>query len=155
PKEPWMRRLPLCLVLLTSAAARTAAAAAAPPPEVTPAFFAAHREAFLAKLPKDAVVVLHAAPESNTEVGELYRQGSAFWYLTGLSEPESVALFRPGAPEGKRYVLFVRPRDFAQEQWTGWRVGVDGAKAELGADEAYPVAEFTDRFRELTLGAKA
>ena len=86
--------------------------------------------------------MLHAAPPGSDEVDVLYRQNSDFWYLTGLSEPDAVAVFAPGAPAGHRYLLFVRPRDFGREQWTGWRTGVDGAKKDFGAEEAYPVDDF-------------
>ena len=54
------------------------------------------------------------------------------------------------ASEGSaaRFLLFVRPRDFAAEQWTGWRAGVEGAKKDFGA-EAYPIAEFWSRLPAL------
>ena len=107
----------------------------APP---TPAFFTAHRAAFLSKLPEGSIAVIHSAPVGSDEVDVLYRQSSDFWYLTGLTEPDAVAVLRPGAAAGERYVLFVRPRDFSQEQWTGWRTGVEGAKKDFGADRAYP-----------------
>ncbi len=129
--------------------------APATPPSATPALFAAHREALLARLPKDAIAVFRSAPESTLEVEDTYRQDSDFWYLTGLAEPDAVAVLRPGAEAGSRYVLFVRPKDFAAEQWTGWRAGIEGAKADYGAGEVYPVAEFSDRFRQLVIGAKA
>ncbi len=140
-----------CLGLLAS----SAPASAAPAPPIVPdaAFFAAHRQAFLAHMPADSVAVLHATPEPQVEVDDLYRQGSDFWYLTGLSEPETVAVLRPNAPDGKRYVLFVRPRDFEREQWTGWRTGVDGAKKDFGADDAFAVADLWDKLTALTKGA--
>jgi Xaa-Pro aminopeptidase len=131
-----------------------AAAGPGAPPSPTPALFAAHREALLSRLPKDAIAVFRSAPESTLEVGDTYRQDSDFWYLTGLSEPDAVAVFRPGTPDASRYVLFVRPKDFAAEQWTGWRTGIEAAKAELGAGDAHPVAEFSERFRQLAAGAK-
>jgi Xaa-Pro aminopeptidase len=127
-----------------------AAAATVEAPE--PAFFAAHRQALLAKLPADGIGVFAAAPESGLEVDDVYRQNSDFWYLTGLSEPDAVAVLRPGAGDGKRYVLFVRPRDPSQEQWSGSRVGVDGARQDYGADEALPIAELWDRFPQLARG---
>src|SRR6185295_2428616 len=117
-------------------------------------FFAAHRERFLAKLPAGAIAVFHAAAETSVETSpEPYRQSSDFWYLTGLSEPESVCVLIPasasaGSASVARYLLFVRPRDFAAEQWTGRRAGVEGAKKDLGA-EAYPIAELANRLHPL------
>jgi len=128
--------------VLIAAFARAAAGAPDPGPSLPPDFFAAHRAAFLAKLPPGSVAVVRSAPVAESEVDSLYRQSSDFWYLTGLSEPGAVAVFRAGAPEGSRYVLFVQPRDFAQEQWTGWRAGPEGAKKEFGAEQAFVESDF-------------
>jgi|KBSSwiStaDraftv2_1062776.scaffolds.fasta_scaffold228544_2 Xaa-Pro aminopeptidase len=125
------------------------AAPAAPsaPPVIPPSFFAAHRERFLSKLPAGSIAVLHSAAETTVETSpDPYRQSSDFWYLTGFSEPESVAVLIPasgagGSPATARFLLFVRPRDFAAEQWTGRRAGVEGAKTDFGA-EARPIADF-------------
>ncbi len=126
------------------------APAAAPAPE----FFAEHRAAFLSRLPEGSVAVLHSAPTGSGEVDVLYRQDSDFWYLTGLSEPDAVAVLRPGAPAGERYVLFVRPRDFGQEQWTGWRTGVDGAKKDFGAEESHPAEDLWKTLPKLWSSSK-
>jgi hypothetical protein len=48
-------------------AATAAAFAAAPPPAPTPAFFAAHRANFVAKLPAGAIAVVRTAPETSVE----------------------------------------------------------------------------------------
>ena len=133
-------RFTLALLLAVSALA------AAAEPSIPPDFFKDHRAAFLSRLPADAIAVLHAAPEGSGEVDALYRQDSDFWYLTGISEPDTVAVFAPGAPSDRRFLLFVRPRDFAKEQWTGWRSGLDGAKKECGADAAFPI---DDLWKEL------
>jgi len=116
-------------------------------------FFAAHREKLLARLPAGSLAVFHAAPARSGAASDPYRQDSDFWYLTGLDEPEAVAVFLPGAAKESRYVLFVQPRDFAAEQWTGWRAGVEGAVKELGAGQAFPVADFWTRFASLAAPA--
>ena len=131
----------------------TAATLGATLPRVTPGFFAEHRDAVLTRLPPGAILVLHSAAEFPVEVDHLYRQDSDLWYLTGIPEPDVIAVFRPAAADGKRVILFVRPRDFKQEQWTGWRMGVDGAKTQYAADDAFPIAEFGDRFRKLAAGS--
>ena len=126
------------------------------PPSIPPSFFASHRERFLAKLPAGAIAVLHAAPETSVETSpDPYRQDSSFWYLTGFAEPDSVAVLIPGSGgNAARFLLFVRTRDFAAEQWTGWRAGVDGAKKDFGA-EAYPIAELWTRLPALWASAPA
>jgi Xaa-Pro aminopeptidase len=75
-----------------------------------------------------------------------FRQDSDYAYLTGFEEPTGCALLVADPPPGKPgFVMFVRPRDRDREIWTGWRAGVEGAKATYGADEAYTVAEMEER----------
>ena len=129
--------------------------ALAGPPAPGAEWFLAHRAALTARLPKDAVVVLRGPAEPPVEVGDAYRPDSNFWYLTGFSEPDAIAVLRPGAPAGTRYLLFVRPNEWRAEQWTGRRAGIEGAKKTYGADAAYPVADFEKESRDALRGAKA
>jgi Xaa-Pro aminopeptidase len=141
--------------LLAALAACSSAFASAGPPAPGPEWFAAHRASLAAKLPPDAVVILRAPAEPPGNFLDAYRPDSNIWYLTGFSEPDAVAVFRPGAAEGKRYVLFVKPRNWTEERWTGRRAGVEGAKSEYRADAAYPVADFEKELPPLVAGAKA
>ncbi len=141
--------------LLAAVAVCSSSLALAGPAAPGPEWFLAHRTALLAKLPKDAVVVLRGPAEPAQEVEDAYRPAPDFWYLTGFAEPDAVAVLRPSAPEGKRYLLFVRPNDWKQEQWTGRRAGVEGAKRLTGADAAFPVADFEKESGGALAGAKA
>jgi Xaa-Pro aminopeptidase len=87
-----------------------------------------------------SVAVFFAAPElvRNADTDYEFRQDSDFYYLTGLNEPEAVAVVAPHHPQHK-YVLFVRSRDREKEIWTGVRTGVEGAIAQYGADAAYEI----------------
>jgi Xaa-Pro aminopeptidase len=88
------------------------------------------------------VMLLPAADEKlrNADNEYPFRQDSDFYYLTGLDEPQGCAVL--AAREGeRRFALFVRPRDREKEIWTGRRLGVEGARAVLGADEAFTVGE--------------
>jgi Xaa-Pro aminopeptidase len=128
----------------------------APAPRPGPEFFAAHRQRLLDALPPGAVAVFRAAPESQSEVKpDPYRQDSSFWWLTGLGEPDAVAVLRQDAGSDPRYVLFVPARDFKNEQWTGWRTGVEAARQEHRAEQAYPVDELWKRLPELWRGARS
>jgi Xaa-Pro aminopeptidase len=107
-------------------------------------------------LPSGSIAVFNAAPESPADTrADAYRQDSDFWYLTGLEEPNAIAVLVAGAAKEGRYILFVQPRDFAAEQWTGWRTGVDGAKKDYGAGQAYSIAEFWSRFPALAVAAQS
>jgi Xaa-Pro aminopeptidase len=121
-----------------------------------PEFFAAHRQRLLDALPAGSVAVFRAAPEGRAEVRpDPYRQDSSFWWLTGLGEPDAVAVLRKDPASAPRYVLFVLARDFKSEQWTGWRAGVEGARQEHRAEQAYPNDELWTRLPELWRGARS
>lgn len=49
----------------------------------------------------------------------------------------------PGRPHGE-YVLFCRDRDAAKEIWDGYRAGPEGACAEYGADDAFPIDDIDE-----------
>src|SRR5688500_6834565 len=76
----------------------------------------------------------------NDDVDHPFRQLSDFYYLTGFEEPDTYFVLLPG--EEKPFVMFVMPRSYWQEIWTGKRWGVEGAREVFRADEAYPSAEF-------------
>jgi len=102
---------------------------------------AARRQEIAARMEREGggVMLLPAGDEKirNADSEFLFRQDSDFAYATGFDEPTGCALlFADG-----RYVLFVRPKDPEREIWTGRRAGIEGAKAEYGATEAYPASE--------------
>jgi Xaa-Pro aminopeptidase len=102
--------------------------------------FAERRKRFMQAI-DGAVAILPSAPVAirSGDVEFVYRQDNDFYYLTGFSEPDSVALFTPG--EKEEFVLFVRARDRERETWTGRRAGVEGAMLDYGADKAYAIEE--------------
>jgi len=72
-----------------------------------------------------------------------YRQDSDLYYLTGFSEPETVAVLMPGRPQGE-FLLFCRERDSERELWDGARAGPEGAVAEFHCDDAFPIADIDE-----------
>ena len=100
--------------------------------------FQARRAKFLQAIGEGGTAILPSAPVAmrSGDVEFIYRQDNDFYYLTGFEEPESIALFSPGHPEGE-FVMFVRPRDKERETWTGKRAGVEGAMVEYGAAKAW------------------
>src|SRR4029077_5176217 len=71
-----------------------------------------------------------------------FRQDSDFHYLTGFDDPDSIAVLRPNAPDGKRYLPYVRGHETRREAYEGTRPGPEGAVAQYGADAAHPNTEF-------------
>jgi Xaa-Pro aminopeptidase len=111
-----------------------------------PAIFAERRNRFLAEVPPRSLALLPAAPVAlrSGDVEYPYRQDNDFYYLTGFPEPEALCLLDAEGEE--RFTLFVRPRDPERETWTGKRYGVEGARAQFGADAAYTVERFDEIF---------
>ena len=109
--------------------------------------FRTHREKFLAKLPPNSIAILRGTPlkTMSNDVEYLYRQDSDFWYLTGIEDPGAVAIFRPGAPEAERYVVFVPRRDPRVESYEGPRVGPREAPSVYGSDAAFASDELPER----------
>jgi Xaa-Pro aminopeptidase len=118
--------------------------------------FQAHRERFLAKLPPGSIAILRSAPTRvmSADTDYAYRQDSDFYYLTGIDEPDVIAVLRPGASDGKRYVLFLRPRDPRRESYEGPRFGPQEAPSQYGADEAFPVADFEGSLSRMDAGGR-
>jgi Xaa-Pro aminopeptidase len=83
-------------------------------------------------------------PVRNGDVHFPYRPDSDFYYLTGFPEPEALMVLVPGRLEGE-FVLFCRERGPQQEVWHGRRAGLEGARTEYGADEAFPITEVDER----------
>ena len=107
--------------------------------------FKRRRKALLKQMGRDSIAIVPTAPVRlrNNDVEYAYRPDSDFFYLTGFTEPESVAVLVPGRPQGE-YILFVRDRDPARETWDGRRAGPDGATRDYGADHAFPIGDIDE-----------
>jgi Xaa-Pro aminopeptidase len=81
-----------------------------------------------------------------------FRQDSDFWYLTGFDHPRAVAVLRTDG--GPPYTLFVEPRNREAETWTGYRPGIEGAKRDYGADEAFEIDAFETELPGILAKAK-
>ncbi|MDG9926429.1 MULTISPECIES: Xaa-Pro aminopeptidase [Pseudomonas] len=107
--------------------------------------YARRRKALMEQMEPNSIAILPAAPVyiRNRDVEHVYRQDSDFQYLTGFPEPEAVMALIPGREHGE-YVLFCRERDPERELWDGLRAGQDGAVAQYGADDAFPIGDIDD-----------
>ena len=94
---------------------------------------------------RDSIVVAPAAPERirNNDAHYPYRQDSDFHYLSGFPEPEAVIVLIPGREQGEQ-ILFCRERDAERERWDGPRAGTEGATADYGFNDAFPIADIDD-----------
>lgn len=115
--------------------------------------FTNRRKKLLSQLDKNSIAIIVAAPEvlRNGDAHYRYRQSSDFYYLTGLEEPEAVAIFAPGSDQGD-FILFNRVKDKSKEQWDGYIAGQEDACAVYGADKAFPIADIRAQLPRLMLG---
>ncbi len=115
-----------------------------------------NRRSKLAKqLPSGSIALIPAASEClrNGDAHYRFRQDSDFYYLTGFNEPDALLLITAGIPGES--ILFNRPRHPAEEQWTGPRLGQEGAKAVLEIDAAHSIAEISLKLPEYLAGKQA
>ncbi len=111
--------------------------------------YKARRRDLAKRLPPNCIAVIPAASETlrNGDAHYRFRQDSDFYYLTGFNEPDALLLITSGT--GSVSLLFNRPRNPAEEQWTGKRLGQDDARRVLGVDGAWPLSELEERLPAL------
>ncbi|KAI0532151.1 peptidase M24, structural domain-containing protein [Xylaria digitata] len=119
------------------------------PGELTPGITAQEyherRAALCWLLPANSAVILRSADLKyrSGAVFHAFRQESNFLYLTGFSEPESLAVLRKTGDGLGDYVfhLLCRPKDPRTEQWNGPWSGVDAARDVWNADVAGDIGQ--------------
>jgi Xaa-Pro aminopeptidase len=112
---------------------------------ISQAEYRQRREKLMAKIGHGTAIFRSAlSAVMHNDVEYVFRQDSDFYYLTGFNESEAVLVLAPHHPE-HRFVLFVQPKDLEKETWTGYRLGVEGAKEKFAADEVYPINELDEK----------
>jgi Xaa-Pro aminopeptidase len=120
--------------------------------------YAARRARLAAQMQPGSVAVLPTAPEllRNGDSDYPYRHDSAFYYLTGFTEPESVlVLVAAQGDKPARSILFCREKNVEREIWDGYRHGPEAARTAFGVDDAYPIAELDTHMARLLANAPA
>lgn len=116
-------------------------------------FHQGRRDSLRKLMPDSSVAVFFANPVRNraNDVDYLYSQDPNFYYLTGLTEPNSMLiLFKEKQEIGKEFtneIIFVQHRDPKKEAWNGRRLGVDGVKQKLG----FKVVKVNNEFADLDI----
>ncbi|NQX82596.1 MAG: aminopeptidase P N-terminal domain-containing protein [Flavobacteriaceae bacterium] len=115
---------------------------------LTKEFYKGRRDALKSKLPSNSVAVFFSNPVRNraNDVDYIYHQDPDFYYLTGYNEPNSVLFVYSDkqTKNGKQYdeAFYVQKRDPSKEVWTGYRLGVNGTKEQLGIMNTYNGEDF-------------
>src|SRR6188508_264526 len=107
--------------------------------------FAARRMRLMEMMEPNSIAIIPSAHEiiRNSDTHFPFRQDSDFYYLTGLNEPDAVAVLIPGREHGA-FVMFCRDRDPERELWDGYRAGPEGACDDYDADDAFPVDDLDE-----------
>jgi len=115
--------------------------------------FAQRRFRLMEMVGEESVIILRASAHKirNNDVHYSYRQDSDFLYLSGFSEPEAMIVLLPQGKEG-RSILFCRERDPHREMWDGLMAGTEGAVAQYGFDQAFPIDEIAQRLPHMLHG---
>ena len=116
--------------------------------------FAARRKRFLEAMEPGSIAILLGAglATRSRDTHYRFRQDSDFHYLTGFDHPNAALVLEPDGEAS--YTLFVEPRDPDAETWTGYRPGVEGARSDFGADQAYPIGALLEKLPALVERAR-
>src|SRR3569833_2144010 len=112
-------------------------------------FHAGRRNALRALMPANSVAVVFAYPLKvmSADNNYLYHQNPDLYYFSGYKETSAVLLIfkevQHDVDGDYNELFFVQHRDAAQEQWTGKRLGVEGAKKKLGFERVFNSEDFT------------
>ncbi|WP_445956373.1 aminopeptidase P N-terminal domain-containing protein, partial [Yeosuana sp.] len=116
---------------------------------LTSEFHKNRRGALRANMPKNTVAVFFANAIRNraNDVDYVYHQDPDFYYLTGYKEPNAVLVVfseNQTNSNGETYneIIYVQKRNELAEQWTGKRLGIEGAKEKLGFNMAFNGEDF-------------
>ncbi len=114
-------------------------------------FHIGRREALRKIMPDNSVAVIFAYPTRtfSNDVEYFYHPNPDMYYFSGYREPHSLLLiFKEEQTDslGNRFkeILFVQKKNAQAEQWTGKRLGAEGAKEKLGISMVYNGEQFKD-----------
>jgi len=118
---------------------------------LTKEFHASRRDALRSLMPENSLAVIFAYPTRNfsNDVDYLYHPNPDMYYFSGYKEPNSILLIFKDEQEdsiGNKYkeLLFVQKKDPQMEQWTGKRLGTEGARVKLGIPMSFNGNTFKD-----------
>jgi Xaa-Pro aminopeptidase len=113
------------------------------------AFHAGRRAALRQIMPDNSVMAVFAYPVRtfSNDVDYLYHASPDMYYFSGYKEANSLLLiFKEEQTDsaGNKYTeaLFVQKRNAQAEQWTGKRLGTEGAKDKLGIRMSFNGEDF-------------
>ena len=106
------------------------------------------------KIGTESMLILFSAPPRvySNDVDYEYRQDSDLYYLTGISQPDTILVLMPGNRTNKEF-LFVRPPDARREHFTGHTLTAEEATAKSGIEKVLVAGGF-ERFLTAALSGR-
>jgi Xaa-Pro aminopeptidase len=115
---------------------------------------AARRARVMDRLGPEAMLILWSAPAArySNDVDYKYRQDSNLYYLTGVTQPDTMLILMPGNGT-RREILFIKDRDPAREHWTGRLLSAEETRTQTGIGLVLPSSQF-EPFATAMLGRR-
>ena len=103
----------------------------------------ARRARVIARLDSSTMLILWSAPvqQYSLDVDYEYRQDSNLYYLTGLTQEDTILVLMPGN-RMRREILFLKDNDPTQEHWRGRSLSIDEARARTGIATVLTTGQF-------------
>ncbi|MFC0772203.1 aminopeptidase P family protein [Terrimonas alba] len=102
---------------------------------LNPELFRKNRERFLAMMKKNSIAIIVSNDEcpSNGDALYRFRQNSDLYWLTGITQEDSMVIFFPGNPDPKyrEVLVLVKPNEL-KEKWDGKRLRANEAREMSG-----------------------
>ena len=102
---------------------------------LNPELFVKNRERFVKTMKKNSIAIIVSNDESPSNGDAIYRykQNSDLYWLTGITQEDSMVIFFPDNPEPKyrEVLVLVRPNAL-KEKWDGKRLKAEEAKQMSG-----------------------
>jgi len=107
--------------------------------------YAARRRDLMSMMAPNSIAIITGAGEKvrSRDTHYPFKQATSFSYLCGFAEPQAVLVLIPGREQGE-CLLFCREKDKLRETWDGYRSGPDGAVADFGLDDAFPIDDLDE-----------
>jgi Xaa-Pro aminopeptidase len=116
-------------------------------------YYHQRRQRLIKALDGSSIAIVFAAADQYAlaNIVTPYLQDSSFYYLTGLNEPDLIAVFIPEHAEGE-YIIFAREKDAKEKLWTGTGISLENLKNEFGADQILPMSKIEELLPGLISG---
>jgi Xaa-Pro aminopeptidase len=107
--------------------------------------YATRRSDLMSMMAPNSIAIITGAVEKirSRDTHYPFKQATSLSYLCGFAEPQAALVLIPGRDQGQ-CLLFCREKDKLRETWDGYRAGPEGAVADFGLDDAFPIDDLDE-----------